>query len=468
MSTWNDIVMGLCLLLLAGLLWMEWRRVNRARLFWRCVASLAAVGALVCLGLPIYYWREVGRPAVVAVESHLSKTGIVAIDWQQKLNRGERLQVRGSWIGGSGKLLLMGMGEVVDSVTLGKAGEFSLGVVPAAVGRVVYRLAGIVGRDTVEEEDVPVEVVGSSPLRILLLASSPDFENRFLVKWLSGDGQVVASRTMVSRGKAEEAFVNRGRTALAPLTRALLGEFDLVVADAAALPVHGAVEWGVLQQEIGERGLGLIVKVDSAGLDSMVRVMRGRVSRVLDRDATGKIVAGAWLEGSGKVLFTAMDTSYSRLLVGDRVGYARYWSELLREGRKKVGGKKGAGTGLPRVGEETLLELQTTDDLPQGIVGKTAVYLAQDAELSFLWRGKYWPEKAGWQMISRPMGDTVWWYVWPRGAWKGMERAPQVEVAGQNMEKRERVEFPKGWFWALFLLGVVFLWVERKMGGMNG
>jgi hypothetical protein len=36
-------------------------------------------------------------------------------------------------------------------------------------------------------------------------------------------------------------------------------------------------------------------------------------------------------------------------------------------------------------------------------------------------------------------------------------------VAGQV-----RTEVPKPWFWGVFLLAMVFLWVERKMGGMNG
>lgn len=455
MSIWNYIVLGLCLVLLGGLLWAEWRRANRARLFWRCAATMVAVAALLCLGLPFYYWREVVRPSMLLTEA---AKGVVEIDWQRMLNRGERLQVQGSWAGRPAKLLLMGMGEVVDSTKAGAGGRFSLGVVPAQVGRAVYRLVGVVGKDTVEREELPVEVATGGALRVLLLAASPDFENRFLVKWLSGDGHVIASRTMVSRGKAAEAFVNRDRLALAPLTPALLGNFDLVVADAAALPARGTVERSVLQREIAERGLGLVVKVDSMGLDSMVRVMGGRISRVLDRDPAGKIVAGAFFEGSGKVVFTALDTSYSRLLAGDHVGYARYWSELLREGRRKVGAKRGGGAGRPRVGEETVVELPTADDWPQGIAGERAVYLAQDARLSFLWRGKYWPERAGWQAISRPMGDTVWWYVWP---------AVRNAATGEHVG-REQVEFPKIWFWGLFLLGAVFLWVERKMGGMSG
>jgi hypothetical protein len=368
----------------------------------------------------------------------------------------------------------MGMGGVVDSVSVPATGRFSLGVVPAQVGRAVYLLVATVGKDTVEREEVPVEVGMGAPLKILLLAGSPDFENRFLVKWLSGDGHSVASRTMVSRGKAEEAFVNREASALSPLTPALLGGFDLVIADAAALPVRGTAERGVLDRQVRERGLGLLIKVDSMGLDSMTRLMRGRVSRVLGRDSAGKIVAGALLEGSGKVVFTVLNTSYSRLLAGDRGGYGAYWVRLLGEGRRKTGEEWSVGPELPRVGEEVGLRLQTAEELPQAIVGvsggrEAAVYLAQDAELAFLWRGKYWPEKSGWQWVYRPMGDSAWWYVWPAGAWKELERrVKKAMVKNSALPERERVEFPAGWFWGLFLLAAVVLWVERKIGGMNG
>jgi len=480
MSTWSDIKLGLCLVLLAGLLWMEWRRANRARLFMRCVATVVAVGALACLGLPIYYWRDVVRPSRVVEGPHLTEaaSGVVAIDWRRRLGRGERLVVSGRWAGGPGRVLLVGMGEVVDSVNLAAAGPFSLGVVPAQMGRAVYRLVSMVGKDTVAREDVPVEVETGKPLKLLLLASAPDFENRFLIKWLSGDGHVVASRTMLSRGKAEESFVNREPVELAALTTGLLAGFDVVIADAAALPARGTVERGVLQREITDRGMGLVLKVDSLGLDSLLRVMRGRVSRVLVRDSAGKVMAGAFSEGSGKVIFTALNTSYSRLLAGDRGGYAGYWAELLREGRGKEVEEWRWSPELPRVGEETVVQLQTAAEQPQGMVGERVVYLAQDAELRFLWSGKYWPERAGWQAVSRPMGDTAWMYVWPRGAWKGVVRpggaavragvAVEGSAAAGGRVERERVELPIVWFWGLFLLGAVFLWVERKMGGMNG
>ena len=468
MSNWDYIVLGSCFLLLAFLLWMEWRRPDRARLFWRSAAAVVAVGALACLGLPMYYWRETARPAPVVGkrQSVDSVRGVVAIDWRRKLNRGDSLFVKGNWAGAPVKLLLMGMGSVLDSVKPGAGGEFLLSAVPSQVGRAVYGLVAVEGKDTMAREEIPIEVGAGKPLKILMLAASPDFENRFLMKWLGGDGHTVASRTMVSRGKVQEAFVNRGPVSLTTLGPALLANFDLVIADAAALPVRGSVEWMALRREMGERGMGLVVKVDSSGLDSMVRVMRGRPSRVLVRDSLGHVVAGALLEVMGKVVFTALPASYARLLAGQKAEYAAYWSKLLREGRKEAAEEWNWEPALPRVGDEVRLRLQTAEAFPQGVIGATVVYLIQDPQLAFLWRGKYWPEKAGWLPLGRPMGDTSFCYVWPAGAWKGILK----EQEGKDAERveRMRVEFPKGWFACLFLLSMVFLWVERKMGGMSG
>jgi hypothetical protein len=402
----------------------------------------------------------------------------------------------------------MGMGEVIDSAKMTAAGDFSLGAVPAQVGRAVYRLAVVEGKDTVAREELPVEVEAGAPLKILLLAASPDFENSFLMKWLSGNGHAVASRTIVSRGKAQEAFVNREAAGLGVLTPGLLGGFDVVVADGAVLPVRESVQSKALWREIEQRGMGLLLRVDSAGLDSMVRVMRGRAGKILARDSLGHVVVGAFVAGRGKVVFTALNTSYSRLLSGEREAYASYWSGLLREAARRGEAREewSFSPELPRVGEEVEVQLQTAAGFPQGDIGGTAVYLAEDAGLPFDWRGRYWPEKAGWQMVYRPMGDTAWWYVWPVGAWKGVERMRRMEetrnyvaagvsadggranrdtTAGgrANRDTRERVthervthdrvsrewvEFSRVWFWGLFLLGVAFLWVERKLGGMNG
>lgn len=406
MSTWNYIVLGLCLALLAFLLWKEWRQPPagslRGRLAGRVVATVVAVTALACMALPLTYerarpvdwtgervlltegydvdsvreflrghpgmgvdtagdgggvagggmaagrelqgggavagrWHVFGygltgeewkmlRPAMLDWHPPGALTGIVSVDWPRKLNRGEQLLVQGRWAGGGSRLLLMGMGSVLDSVRVGAAGsgdsanrDFSLGAVPAQAGRAVYRLVALAGKDTIEREALPVEVIAGEPLKILLLASSPDFENSFLLNWLAADGHQVASRTIVSRGKVQESFVNREKLTLTPLTPALLDGFDLVIADASALPGRRTAEWAVLRREVEEKGLGLLVKVDSAGpggvgiggegqvevdpaRDSLAgREIRDRPGlRALVRDSLGRMVAASCLDGGGE------------------------------------------------------------------------------------------------------------------------------------------------------------------------
>lgn len=588
MSIWNYIALGLCLGLLAFLLWKEWRRADRSRLAGRVVATLVTVAALACMTLPIDYalrrtaagervlltegydadsvraflrlhpgtvvdtavdggvlpgagqvaarWHVFGygltgeewaalRPAMLDFHAPGPLTGIVSVDWRRRLNPGEKLLVQGRWAGGAGRLLLVGMGSVLDSANVKPEGAFSLSFLPAQMGKAVYRLVALAGKDTLEQEELPVETEADGPLKILLLASSPDFENRFLLNWLSKDGHQVASRTTVSRGKAQEAFVNRERSALTPLTPALLGGFDLVIADASALPGRGTAEWTVLRRQVEEKGLGLLIKVDSAGQggvgiggEGQVEVDPGKDSaqglvirdrpglRALVRDSLGRMLVASCLDGAGKLVFSTLNTSYSRLLAGERQQYAAYWSNLLQEAAGASGRMSTAGEewswkpGLPRVGEPVVMELQTAAGFPQGMIGETAasgrmgpqtevaVYLAQDAVLPFYWRGRYWPGTAGWQTVYTPAGDTAWWYAWPAGAWKPVNRerrrvetldlirdgkigAAPVSGGGSLVTEKlvmEKAEFPKWWFYGFFLLGALFLWVERKMGGMSG
>jgi hypothetical protein len=92
--------------------------------------------------------------------------------------------------------------------------------------------------------------------------------------------------------------------------------------------------------------------------------------------------------------------------------------------------------------------------------------MAQDAALPFRWYGSYWPEAAGWQQAHMPGGDTSWWYAWPVDSWKGI----YGEMGGRGPERviDDQPVIPKGWLYTSFLLSLLFLWVERKIAGMNG
>jgi hypothetical protein len=407
-----------------------------------------------------------------------------------------------------------------------------LGAIPAQVGRAVYHLLAVAGADTLEREDIPVEVVPGKALKILLLASSPDFENTFLMNWLSKNGHGIARRTTISRGKYDKAFVNipEPEGALSPLTPSLLDPFDLVIADVSTLSSFGAGELSSLRRAVEEKGLGLILKVDSAGKGETgiggagtieVAMLKDSSRRLyikekpglqaLVRDSLSRITVGISLYGAGKIVFSTLNTTYSQVLSGGGQQYAAYWSGVLRKAAREgaPGEEWRVETDLPGVGEPVVARLQTTKaGLPQGYFGREgelaageergagtgggrAVYLAQDMQLPFNWQGIYWPEEAGWQFARCLSGDTYWWYAWPAGAWTNLHRRERWKATLEYMDEKaagagevrsdgaekvggkkevgaERRVVPKGWFYVVFLLCVLFLWVERKMEWMNG
>lgn len=372
----------------------------------RVIVTVLALGALA----GIYFTRVERKVKVVAVErDSLVGRGVAAIDWQRKLLAGDTLRIRGRWAGPSVKIVLMGMGAVVDSAITG--GEFTVGVMPPQHGRAVYTLAAVSGSDTLEKEEIPVEVEQGRPLRVLLLAASPDFENTFLFNFLSGAGDAVASRTMVSKDKYQNSFANMAERPLGELGPALLDGFDVVVADKEELTP-------MIHRVVRERGLGLYVKGDN--------------------------------------------THYADWMAGKRQAYAAYWSKALRKlaRRNDTAAEWSWQPALPRVGAPVEAVVKTGAAMPSGLLGDDVVYLAQDAVLPFRWRGSYWPRQAGWLAAHIPGGDTTWEYVWPADAWKGMY------PGGASKELTivaEKAVLGRGWLYVVFFLCIFFLWIERKV-----
>jgi hypothetical protein len=258
------------------------------------------------------------------------------------------------------------------------------------------------------------------------------------------------------------------------LTPALLDGFDVVIAESPALPAVGSPGMAVLRRQVEEKGLGLIIRLDSAD-PAGVGMGWGRLGlRVFARDSSKRAAVAGRLYGSGKVVFTTLNATYVRMMTGQRQAYAAYWSAILR----RVSREAQAGEvwqlipALPRVGEPVAAVVQTVASAPQGLIGEEGdgpvnVYLAQEEMLPFRWRGTYWPTAAGWQVVRTLQGDTTWSYVWPRAAWAalyGKQRKAGTESGAANKAGlREAVALPAYWAYTLFLVSVLFLWVERKI-----
>ena len=60
-ANWTYIVIIICILLAAGLVWQEVKRANKHWLVWRIVAIIIACAALACIALPLTYQREINK-----------------------------------------------------------------------------------------------------------------------------------------------------------------------------------------------------------------------------------------------------------------------------------------------------------------------------------------------------------------------------------------------------------------------
>jgi len=560
MTTWSYIVICLSLALLVLLVVCEVRRENRARLWWRIAADVLMIAALAAIALPIGYTRaasggekegilltegynmdsiqlkapmwvapedvkgrglsrlhvygygltkeECDRLPDVPVVFHPSsmQAGVVSIDWKRLLSPGEVCRIQGRLFHARGKevkIFLTGMGTTLDSAEIkaGEEGDFELRTIPLQASRVLYHLIVLSGVDTLEQESIPVEVLPGKGLNILLLAAAPDFENRFLVSWLSDKEHGVAVRTAISKGKYDYAYRNIAEVIPDHLTPALLDKFDIVIADAAELKAMGGVAYASLRRQVAEKGLGLIIKADSTSLGHGVRALGGRDSvlrmaitdkqgdRPMIKDSLGRTLVSANMYGAGKIILTTLNATYVRLLTGDKKAYAALWTSLLQQAVSEGGGLERwqFEPDLPTVDRPVRVMLQSAgSSLPQALmdVGEVmegtrpvVVYLAQDPLLPFAWEGVYWPREAGWQTVRTSQGEQHWWYIWKKDDWKTlrrMERIREMQEWAERVGKKEgeqakegsearTVLVSKGWFYILFILCCLFLWVERKI-----
>ncbi|MFT3827136.1 MAG: hypothetical protein QM731_24635 [Chitinophagaceae bacterium] len=584
MQYWNYIIIALCLLLLAFLLWKEVKRDNKARLTARIIATCITLAALACLALPISYSKTVSAdnnnsailitdgynadslkafqrtspgiktytlqqyitsaPSVqqlhvfgyglsaaqwqqlpaVSVIPHIAETpaGIIAVDWQKSLSQGQTLYLQGTYNNSTAKntrLVFTGFNTVLDSVTIPahRQASFTLKTIPRHAGMAVYRLLTLDGTDTLSNEPVPIEVFPNHSFSVLFLASAPGFENRFLANWLAQNGYAVAMRTTISKDKYEQSFLNAPRIALEYLTPALLEKFDLVLNDPGTLQALNATELNNLRKQVELNGTGLVMKADSAAnktafynndfpltvvkdstrqqvalqlsgnniatapliVEQPVYIRYQAGSQPLVQDKQGHIYAAAALLGTGKLVLTTLEKSYSWALSGNTVDYQRLWTLLLQKAVRKTAVNAGWRTEqqLPLAYEPVQLYIETSTATPRIRIENTDIALSQNALAGNEWAATYWPQKAGWQTVVINTNDTCRWYAFPSRSWQSVNALSRINATGnyinstvkqsdkeiEQTTNNSRIPVSKAWFFILFLLGCAFLWIERKI-----
>jgi hypothetical protein len=464
--------------------------------------------------------HELGQLKSVPVIFHpgLLPDGITAVSWTEQVNPGRQFIVEGTFKNSSLKarsLLLKGLNTTLDSVTIpaNTSAPFTLSAKPKNSGRTVYHLAVLNGKDTIEQEDLPLTIEHSQPIKVLVLSASPDFETKFLKNWLGGEGYSVASRSLISKGKFGQEYVNMDQPGLTKITAGLLSKFDLVVGDLSVLKDLSAPESSALQQEVTEKGLGIIVRSDSsskaaswlqssfplntqagkqASLSSLNISSKGKTAKLtvdpayivpqnntqaLVTDETSHALAAVTLDGAGKLIFTTINNSYSWMLAGNKDDYTALWSTLIDKALRKTPATEKwlVASSLPMVNTPVTLISEGTLPVSGVKAGQTMLYPAQNPAIPFQQTFTYWPASYGWQQVTQHNGTPFWWYTWPNGAFASLNTVKKTMLTSiyaknhpadasvtKQIHQTVRLMVPKIYFYMLFLAAAIFLWAESK------
>ena len=597
MTSWYAIT-GLAAVLLIWLLYKEWTREKRSRLYGRLLASLLAVGSLAGMAYPgrpdsngtgfkrvviltdgfvqdsvtgflqnnstpvfsVNPVRQYTKNTVqligdwqVFAAKHAADTlhvfgngldeaslallqnhplifhanpvlpAITHIYWKQQLERGEPLMVQGAFENSSKqkiKILLQAFGADKDSVFVaaGESRNFSLRTIPLHSGRAVYKLIIAAGKDTLQQEPVPVAVENSAALQLLMIAASPDFDNTYLKNQLAQQGYQVTVTTATSTHATDRQFLNMpAQTATGRLNSEYLGKFDAVIADQEALQKLSAAEQAVLRSVIAGRGMGLILKMDAANKPAAfydrffsakklqqdkegIHLLQGTVAdsnryalkmtdpavikylpgqQILLQDGQANVFAAAVVYGSGKIVATTLQNTFSMALAGNKNAYRQLWWCLLHSAARKIYAREAWRTD-PLIGfinDPIRLQVESQDTmLPQAVAGHSTIYLAKGL-FPFIGKAVYWPDKAGWQALPQMNTALGNWYVYEKKDWQQLinhqhTTATQqyaamhplavnnvLPVAGNRITGNIQL-----WLLLVFSGACIFLWVEQKAG----
>jgi acyl-CoA hydrolase len=455
--------------------------------------------------------------------------GFTSVYWPEKIHTGESLLVQGRYKNTSRssiKITLSSYRTTVDSVIVPAATEqqFTLATIPKQLGRAVFTLAVIDKKDTLQKEPVPVQIEKGEPVHVLVLASSPDFENRFVKNWLSEKGYSVLVRTAVSKNRFNKEYLNIPETSADRISAALLDKFDIIIADASELAMISKGELAAVQSHVSQKSTGLIIRSDSAAtarsfysgwfplshadsgkqsvqlslpdtshdlpplsIDHVQFIRPQYQARSLLADNRNRSFAAIALYGSGRIILTTLPNSYAWMLSGNNNAYHAVWSELLNAAIPEKTSEETwqVLAPLPKVHTPVTVALKTqASGIPQAEIAGTTIYMQQDPWLPYQWTGTYWPAKSGWQTGIGSNGQPWYWYTYTKEDWQSVEafQKEQMNIAAGGESKRNGDQVPAGtqqpgvgdsvnstrqpvnkrWFFLVFLFSVAYLWFENK------
>ena len=446
--------------------------------------------------------------------------GLTAINWNGQLSANSELVLQGTYQHSGSenvKLLLEGLGTKLDSVVIKEKGlqTFSLTAIPQQRDKAVFHLIALKGKDTVFKEPIPIEVKASNPVKVLMLASNPDFEYKFLKNWLFEKKYPLVFRSRISKDKYSTDFLNTDVKQLQGLTEGLLKKMDLLIVDEEELAQLSGAERAQIKRAV-DNGLGLFIRLSSVkavpGFSSLTETGRyesealknkplhagftqgallsslpveqqlflkaGNNNESLIQEAGGKILVSSQIYGMGRQTLSVLPATYQWLLNGEHGDYAKFWSAMVNKTARSAEAKESwsVSPALPKTGERlnVSISLPQGGTVPQFKAGGLTMSPLQNRELATQWQLNTWGSQAGWNSLH--IGDVEdAFYVYQPSDWQQLQEVQQNlatskfaqahPVHAKVVEKSILLErkLSLWWFFIPFLLSISFLWYETKM-----
>ncbi|WP_411272739.1 hypothetical protein [Daejeonella sp.] len=444
-------------------------------------------------------------------------SGFTSVNWNNTIRSGEKLTVQGSFKSKSNKpvqILLRGLSTTLDSVEVTDDEIFELSTSPKLLNRAVYSLIALSGKDSLASEKIPVIIEEKTPLKILMLSSSPDFESKFLKNWLYAEKYALVIRSNISKGKFSTEFLNTERINLNRVSPALLEDYDILIGDMSALSGLSAAESSAIQNAVS-KGLGMLIRADDTGGSGFFRrAFNIRQNRAIDqkslalswegrsakkasipsgqtmeiasrsgeqalvRDNKSHILASSKIYGVGRMIISTVPDTYTWMLSNNSADYSSYWSHILEKAARKREVKESwtVLNQFPVVNSPVALRVESpSGNMPTARVSNIPLRFAQNSIQSYRWKADFWPTETGWQSIKSANGES-WLYVYESRDWGSARAAEKVKTTARftaesnatvqtagNVVRTYNYTIPAIWFYLMFLACSAVLWAEKKL-----
>ena len=459
-------------------------------------------------GIPGYALDLMGKKQFTFIPSKLPE-GVIALDLPPGVVVNHASSINGVFnnAGGVKWLYLNSPGGKEDSLKITEKGKtsFSLNFSPTESGNVIYTISVKDSVQTNIHGNIPIAIQPERPLRVLCLQGYPTFETQYLKNFLAHKRHSLLLRFQLSKNNFRYESANRTASRISRLTKEVLNEFDLLIADQESLDNLTATEKALITESI-RSGLGVLsilnkeinttskptllpvpltpIKADTTtvrlGSKSYtlpalaVRPVQSPTVQSVIENKSG-VLSGYTFEGAGRIGFQLLQGTYQVTLSGDSTGYSALWTPLL-ERLARVKNQYSVTkvvSPFPLYSDEPVdIDIISSSKIPTLYADSTKISLQEDVLIDDVWHTTIWADAPGWHKIQVNLDDITSLYVSNNDEWKSLSIARQqnylMNAASSkknpvNEKMIDERELPMVWFFLVFLVAAGFIWLGPKV-----